>query len=204
MSQTALVKMFARVSTETRKVLAEMNARDRSFLLRWGTYVRTTAKRSIKRYVPKVAADGKTIIGGSSKPGQPPRSRKGLLKGGIAYAFSNGGMIAGPERINGLASTGAPQTLEYGGRSSFKSRKRKPYTVGGKGPVRIVGGKLAKGQCRVIYRTLETQAQADRANEITKSLYGATTGNNVRIAERPFMRPAAAVANSNVARLLVK
>lgn len=204
MSQTALVKMFARVSMETRQLLAAMNAQERSFLLRWGSYVRKTAKRSIKRYAPKVAADGKSIIGGSSKPGQPPRSRKGLLKNGIAYALSNGGMIAGPERIAGVVDNRAPRTLEYGGTSNFRQRKRKAYTVGQKGPLRIVGGRLAKGRSRVVYGTLATAAQVARAETIAQSLYGASTGKNVRIAERPFMRPAAAVANSKVERMLVK
>jgi len=189
--------MYARVSMETRRLLAQLDRQERSFLLRWGTYVRTTAKRSIKRYAPKVASDGKTVIGGASKPGQPPKSRKGLLKRGIAYSFSNGGMIAGPEKIYGLASDGAPQTLEYGGNGSFTAKRRKPYTVGNAGPIKIAG----KG--KTVYGKLNTPEQAARANAIADSLYGAKTGRNVRIAERPFMRPAAAKAIANVKRLYV-
>jgi len=197
MSQSGLVKMFARVSMETQRLLAQLDRQERSFLLRWGTYVRTTAKRSIKRYVPQIASDGKTVIGGASKPGQPPRSRKGLMKGGIAYALTNGGMIAGPEKIYGLVSDGAPHALEYGGSGSFRRNKRKPYTVGRAGPVKLAG------RGKVIYGKLTTQAQADRADAIDRSLYGASTGNNVRIAERPFMRPAAGKAIANVKRLYV-
>lgn len=197
MKTSGLVRMYARVSMETRRLLAQLDRQERSFLLRWGTYVRTTAKRSIKRYAPKVASDGKTVIGGASLPGHPPKSRKGLLKGGIAYSFSNGGMIAGPEKIFGLASDGAPHTLEYGGNGGFGTRRRKPYAVGGTGPIKLA----AKG--KPVYGKLNSPAQADRANAIADSLYGARTGKNVRIAERPFMRPAAAKAIANVKRLYV-
>jgi hypothetical protein len=81
---------------------------------RFGAFVRTTARRSIR----PAGKRGKV-----SKPGEPPRSRTGLLKRFIFYSFDFGrrSVVIGPQRLTGRNKGNAPRLLEHGG--TAKSRR---------------------------------------------------------------------------------
>jgi hypothetical protein len=77
-------------------------------LAKFGAYTRTRSKSSIR----KVGKKGK-----SSRPGQPPKSRTGLLKNFIYFGVDpqTQSVVIGPAKLNkpGFAA----QALEEGGRS---------------------------------------------------------------------------------------
>ena len=165
-------KFFDRVIVETEVERIELEG-----LKRNAFYLRRVARNSIRRKK------------GPSKPGQPPRSVRGDLKRGI-YAMLDG--------------TGAPSTLEFGGETVIDNSVRRK--VGDGGEVRVVSGAAAgvkrdsngkflrnsqRGKevrpgIRVVFAKIRTQAQADRATEINRSIFGP---RKVRVAERPFMAP---------------
>ena len=96
-------KIISAVDTATRKVLS-----------RFGAFVRTAAKSSIRR---RKAA---------SAPGSPPSSHTGLLKKFIFFGYDpdRKSVVIGPERLN-AKNTDAPHTLEYGGMTTIENRTAK-------------------------------------------------------------------------------
>jgi len=96
---------------------AVKNAVDRAtrkVLSKFGAFVRTTARHSIRKR--------KAI----SQPGNPPSSHVGLLKRLIFFGYdtSRRSVVIGPTPLRGEAE--APPLLEYGGRARRKDRKGKP------------------------------------------------------------------------------
>lgn len=94
------------------KVIQAVDKATRGVLSRFGSFVRTTARHSIrKRKSP-------------SPPGQPPRNRTGLLKRFIFFAYEpqDRSVVIGPARLN--RSTGAPEILEYGGTATVRTNKK--------------------------------------------------------------------------------
>ena len=103
----------------------------RRLLSRFGAYVRTTAKHSIRKR--------KRI----SDPGEPPSSHTGLLRRFIFFGYDRerGSVVIGPMRLNQKVGdlptcggqAGAPAALEYGGASTIVAgrggRKRKKRRV---------------------------------------------------------------------------
>ena len=92
-------------------------ARQRA-LARFGAYVRTAARTSIrKRRRP-------------SEPGQPPSSHTGLLKRFIFFGYDRQwrSVVIGPTRLN-QATGDAPPALEYGGPSRVISGGRRKKKV---------------------------------------------------------------------------
>lgn len=155
-------------------------------------YLRRVARNSIRRRKSP------------SEPGKAPRSVRGDLKRGIfAMLDGRGAAVVGPVKFDW--GTGAPNTLEFGGDSVIDNSVRRK--VGGGGEVRVVSGAAAgvkrdsngkflrnsqRGKevrpgIRVVFAKIRTQAQADRATEINRSIFGP---RKVRVAERPFMAPA--------------
>ena len=179
-------KFFDRVIVETEVERIEFEG-----LKRNAFYLRRVARNSIRRKKSP------------SKPGQAPRSVRGDLKRGI-YAMLDGSNAAyiGPVKYGW--GTGAPSTLEFGGEAVIDNSVRRK--VGDGGEVRVVSGAAAgvkrdssgkflrasqRGKevrpgIRVVYAKIRTQAQADRATEINRSIFGP---RKVRVAERPFMAP---------------
>jgi hypothetical protein len=89
-------------------------------LLRFGQYVRKTARHSIK--------SGE----GPSAPGTPPHSQTGLLKGHIYYGFdpAQRSVVIGPALLrgaHGYREATVPEVLEYGGAVRGRDRKRRGY-----------------------------------------------------------------------------
>jgi len=113
------------------RVTRAMDAATRKALSKGGAFVMRGARKSIKE--GKVRARGRAREGETrsvtqrvSSPGSPPYSRTGLLRDRIFFAAPPGGgaptVVIGPERI--AKSTGAPETLEFGGATVIE-RKRK-------------------------------------------------------------------------------
>lgn len=87
-------------------------ANDRRRLSRAGGYIRTVARRSIRKRKSRAA------------PGKPPTNRLGHLKNMIMFGVGTASVIVGP--MVRSRKTGAPRALEYGGTSSvYISKPRK-------------------------------------------------------------------------------
>lgn len=71
-----------------------------------GAFIRRSARSSIRKVGKK---------GTPSNPGQPPKSRTGLLRDFIQFAYdpATKSVVVGPEKLN--RPSFAPPTLEYGG-----------------------------------------------------------------------------------------
>ena len=112
-------------------VIAALDKRTHTVLLRFGAYVRTTAKRSIKQapfLAKKERGEERTDFRKKySKPGQPPFSRSGKLKKFISFGYdpAKRSVVIGPERLFGKRKGDAPSLLEYGGTASVKIGKKK-------------------------------------------------------------------------------
>jgi len=114
------------------RVVRAMDAATRKALSKGGAFVMRGARKSIKE--GKVRARGRAREGETPKvvqrvslPGSPPYSRTGLLRDRILFAAVPGAgspsVVVGPERIN--KSTGAPETLEFGGTTVVERRRSK-------------------------------------------------------------------------------
>lgn len=155
-------------------------------------YLRRVARNSIRRRK------------NPSKPGEAPRSVRGDLKRGIfAQMEGRGAAVVGPVRFSW--GTGAPNTLEFGGDTVIDNSVQRK--VGDGGEIRVLSGSAAsvrrdssgkflrssqrgkevKPGVRVVFAKIRTQAQADRATEINRAIFGP---RKVRVSERPFMAPA--------------
>jgi hypothetical protein len=103
------------------KVATAVDKGVRKVLSKFGAFVRTTAKHSIRKR--------KTV----SQPGQPPSSHVGLLRKLIYFGYdaNRRSVVIGPTPLRGEAACGersrteAPPLLEYGGRTRLKVRKGK-------------------------------------------------------------------------------
>lgn len=91
----------------------------RSSLMKFGAYVRHTARRSIRKSKK------------SSPPGKPPRGHTGQLKKMIMFAYDPmlQGVWIGPIIFRGADNVGTARTLEYGGRQKVKPSARSPRRV---------------------------------------------------------------------------
>jgi hypothetical protein len=100
------------------KIVNSMNAATRRVLSKFGAYVRTGARSSIRKRKR------------SSAPGSPPSSHAGLLKQFIYFAYdpSAQNVVIGPTRLNGKAGE-APESLEYGGETTIERFRRGKRTV---------------------------------------------------------------------------
>jgi hypothetical protein len=169
---------------------------------RFGAYVRLTARRSIR----KIGKKGK-----ASLPGQPPKSRTGLLREHIYYVYDKNtrSVVIGAALLN--RSTWAQKTLEGGGTIRQKNPRRRFRKIGDGGEIRIIaaahaGGRNALGQfqeasaAEVGYTLLSTQAQADRANRLNEELYGPAE-IVAAILPRPYMAPAFETAKEKLPSL---
>ncbi len=96
---------------------AVMNATtraERKVLSKFGAFVRTSARSSIRKRKKPAA------------PGQPPSSHTGLLKRNIFFAYEpdKTNVVIGPIRLN-AKNTNAPETLEHGGTTTVVRRDRR-------------------------------------------------------------------------------
>jgi hypothetical protein len=96
---------------DSKAVTSRMDAVTRRALSKFGAYVRSDAKRSIRK-----AAQGKKGWSKPSKPGTPPRSRIGTLKQHIYFAYepTKRNVVIGPALL-ARARTDNLVMLEHGG-----------------------------------------------------------------------------------------
>lgn len=104
------------------KVMAAVDKATRTVLSRFGAYVRTAARSSIRKRKK------------SSAPGTPPSSHTGELKRFIFFGYDvhRRSVVIGPTRLNAKAGT-APEALEHGGNATVvsydKTRGKQKRTV---------------------------------------------------------------------------
>jgi hypothetical protein len=112
---------------DRQRVINSVDAATRNVLSKFGAFVRTTAKRSIRKKK------------GPSAPGSPPNSHVGLLKKFIFFSYepTAKNVVIGPVLLSSKKSGGSntvPGILEYGGRTErllwdANERKRKSKKV---------------------------------------------------------------------------
>jgi len=102
---------------EQKAVRSATDRATRKVLAKFGAYVRTAARSSIRKR--------KAI----SEPGQPPSSHVGTLRRLIFFGYDTGrrSVVIGPTPFGGQAE--APPLLEYGGRARRKDRRGRVRTV---------------------------------------------------------------------------
>ncbi len=102
---------------DRKAVVGAVDRATRKVLSKFGAFVRTTARHSIRKR--------KAI----SAPGQPPSSHVGLLRNLIYFGYdaSRQSVVIGPTPLHGTAE--APPLLEYGGRARRKNRKGRMVTA---------------------------------------------------------------------------
>ena len=111
-------------------VIAKVDPATRKALSKFGAFVRTTARRSIKNapfIKPKEKGVERTDFRKRySKPGNPPYSRTGKLKKFISFAYdpAKRSVVIGPEILPGKRKAIAPPILEYGGVTTVKFGKK--------------------------------------------------------------------------------
>lgn len=145
-------------------------------LSKWGAYVRRSARQSIKKRKKP------------SLPGNPPHSHEGSLKRLLNFYFDKvtKTVVVGPEIKSN--SSGAPNTLEFGG-ASVKSPKNvdRKFKVGDFGPIRAVQD--ATGREVFVWTRLKSGKQCRRASELYKR-YIVSKWRVIKVAPRPYMNPA--------------
>ena len=99
------------------KVMKAVDRATRRVLSRFGAFVRTTARSSIRQRKHP------------SGPGRPPSSHTGLLKRFIFFGYdrSRRSVVIGPARLNQKVGD-APHALEYGGTSTVVEGTRNKRT----------------------------------------------------------------------------
>jgi len=124
----AQVLNYARVKHlffDDKKIVKKTERAERAVLSRFGAFVMTTAKRSIRapRRENIIGRDGKPLRGKDgkllkrrlpSRPGEPPRNVTGIYKRSIFFGFDavrRSVVIGGTQ-----GKSGAAETLEHGGK----------------------------------------------------------------------------------------
>jgi hypothetical protein len=97
---------------DTAKVIKAVDKATRVVLSKFGSFVRTRARSSIRKR--------KAI----STPGSPPSSHVGLLRRFIFFSFDpeTKSVVIGPARINGTVDPRSLEALEKGGVSTIEER----------------------------------------------------------------------------------
>jgi hypothetical protein len=114
MAKNAFVSIKFENFFDRKAVIDAATKAERQQLSKWGAYVRTRSKQSIRKR-KKV-----------SLPGQPPSSHEGSLKRLIFFAYDkqDAEVVAGPLLFS---SRPGADLLEFGGRRYGKSYKARPY-----------------------------------------------------------------------------
>lgn len=99
---------------DRKAVTSRVDAAARKVLSKFGAFVRTSAKHSIRKR--------KAV----SEPGSPPSSHVGLLRKLIFFGYDAGrkSVVIGPTPLHGRAEV--PPLLEYGGKVRRRGRKGRP------------------------------------------------------------------------------
>lgn len=144
---------------------------------KWGAYVRQTARQSMRRRKKP------------APPGMPPSVHEGSVKRLVHfyYDLKTDTVVVGPEIRP--RPTGAPHTLEFGGRVRRGPKNpHRTFKVGDFGPIRE-SVSTRTGRPTLIWTRLRTPAQVGRATALWKK-YCLENTYSFYVAARPFMRPA--------------
>ncbi|HUU96241.1 MAG TPA: hypothetical protein VM487_10910 [Phycisphaerae bacterium] len=100
---------YGKMFFDSKAVISRVDKATRRVFSRFGAFVRNTARKSIRK------VSGKKKL--PSRPGQPPKSRKGHLKRFILFGYDAGrrSVVIGPKALGSRPQ--APEALEYGGKS---------------------------------------------------------------------------------------
>lgn len=164
-------------------------------LRKGGASIRLIARRSIRRRKKP------------SAPGQPPSSRKGQLKELLFFGYDERArsVVVGPARLD--RPTGAPNILEFSGSAKAIDRRR-VRRIGDGGEMRVSDAMMPGATVRrafrgtgpyVAYAKVRTARQAAHATRLNDQLYRPNPAT-VRIAARPYMRPALDASLSQLPR----
>lgn len=161
-------------STEvnTAQVEKKMMQKASRALVRAGSYVRKVARSSIKRS-PE-----------SSRPGEPPHTRRGVLKRSILYAAEDDrkSVYVGPSFMD----MGVIGGLHERGGRNISPKKPRVYKMGNMGPIREESGAQTVGD--LPHARLKTSDMVRKANELSEKY---TKSNaNAKYPSRPFIGPA--------------
>lgn len=114
-----MIRMVTKQMFFDRKaVTSRLDRATRKVLSRFGAFVRTSARHSIRKRKR------------ASAPGEPPSSHTGLLRRFIFFGYDRDrrSVVIGPQRLNQKVGD-APHALEYGGSSTvvegLRGRRRK-------------------------------------------------------------------------------
>ena len=117
------LRKFSSTFFDNKRVIAAVDKTTRAVLSRFGAFVRTTARSSIRRRKK------------ASAPGQPPSSHTGRLKKFIYFGYerSRKSVVIGPVKLNGTTA-GIPRALEMGGKTvatvkTKGKRMQKPVSI---------------------------------------------------------------------------
>lgn len=125
---------FSKSFFTSKAVVNRTNKSERVVLSRFGSFVRTTARTSMRPGGKKNAI---------SRAGQPPRTHVGLLRKLLyfGYDFSRRSVVVGPLKFGGSIGNGVPRLLEEGG--TRRTKKRNIYVK--RGVRRGQGGRFVSG-----------------------------------------------------------
>lgn len=101
------------------KIVAAMDRATAKALAKFGAFVRTRARTSMKRRK------------GISPPAGPPYAHTGLIKRFLYFSYddSRRSVVIGPARLNSTVDPDALPALEYGGESHIEDRRGKRRTI---------------------------------------------------------------------------
>lgn len=186
MASPGFIKISQRLFFDSEKVLKALENGERRALVRNAGFIRTIARRSLRSAGKK---------GKVSQPGEPPRSVTGKLKKFLNFSYdpATRSAVIGPEGFGWLhfTTTGLdisepiPAILEYGGEYRvFEER----YT---KGPYKTLWSRvdLRRTDRKAWLRFTEENGGRGFVSD-KHGVERETRMRTVRIAKRPYMRPA--------------
>jgi len=166
-------------------ILSQVDASTAAVLSKFGAYVMTAARNSIRRR--------KDV----SEPGSPPTNRLGTLKRFIFFVYSPElhSVLIGPESFGGAVPV--PGILEHGGEERIEDHRVRERHVGDGGEIQIgppehsttkmvLGTNL--GNVLVTYARIRTPRQAAYSTMLNKLLY--QKSGPIEVKPRPYMEPA--------------
>jgi len=214
-SGSGAIKLVGTMRLDDKRVLDFFDDQQRRDYMRAGAFIRTTARRSMRRAGKQVSLAKK--FGHTenipSRPGKPPLRWMDMPRGGglynlmqFAWDSKQQSVVIGPAWFGGRGRP-VPGQVEAGGRSWSKNPRRRRRRVGDGGEMAYggTGAKLTRGtvigDVQIRYAVIKTHAQAERANRINEELYGPLQ-IQITAAPHPFMGPALEKSQPRVAEIM--
>lgn len=135
------VKLAKESFFDSEKVIKATSKAERKVLSKFGAFVMTTARRSMRKRKK------------SSEPGQPPSAHVGLIKKFLYFVWDaeKKSVVIGPALLNGTKSRDTLTLMEHGGTASrrfavVKQEKGKKGRGNKSGATRLISAPWAKPQ----------------------------------------------------------